>query len=649
MRELILGNTNLILSYDMKMNIRDLYFPRIGDENHLESNKNRIGFWVNGKFSWIDEEWNMKTNYKKDSLVSEIFAETDYLGIKITENACVHYKKNIYLKVMKITNTSESVIKDIRIFFHHMLKLYGETKNSTAIYDPITNSLIHYKKNRYFLFNGASPDTDIIYEYNIDTMDIGSEGNYKDAEDGKLEMNKVGQGRINSMISLRGMINPGETKNYYYWFCAGKNFEDVRELNSYIIDNGVEGLIDETQTYWKNWTNKRILNFGKTHETLIELYKKSLIIIKSHINENGSVISSINYEHLQFYRDNYNYTWPRDASITAIALDGAGYTEIGRNIFRQLNTLITASGYFWGKYYADGAMASIWHPWIGKDGVQLPIQEDQTAFVLIALYNHYKISMDIEFIDEVFENLVKKLTNFLADFINEKNGLPMESYDFWDIKKGTHLLTSAAVYEALMCSKEFLNIFGENKLVERIDKVCEILINSIKKYFYDDEEKIMVTSIKRDECGKYDTIVKYDASILFAANFDKFYEALPEIEYTIEKNLEKLWIKTDIGGCSRFENDSYHQLTRDIKNIPGNPWVTLTLMSANFYIKTGKLELAEKILKNISEKIIPSGLMPEQMHPYTGEGVSVTPYILSHACYITTINNYLKKKNVKII
>ncbi len=30
-----------------------------------ENNKNRIGFWVNGKFSWIDDEWTVKTNYKK--------------------------------------------------------------------------------------------------------------------------------------------------------------------------------------------------------------------------------------------------------------------------------------------------------------------------------------------------------------------------------------------------------------------------------------------------------------------------------------------------------------------------------------------------------------------------------------------------------
>lgn len=649
MRELILGNTNLVLSYDMKMNIRDLYFPRIGDENHLESNKNRIGFWVSGKFSWIDDEWTKTISYRKDALVSDVKAESDYLGIKVSESACIHYRRNVYLRVMEITNTSKESVKDVRVFFHHMLKLYGETKNSTAIFDPITNSIIHYKKRRYFLFSGASPDTDTMHEYNIDTMDIGSEGNYKDAEDGKLEMNKIGQGRVNSMLSLKGEIPPGESKKFYYWFCAGKNFEEVRELNNYIIGNGVESLIEETATYWENWTNKRKLNFGNIDESYIDLYKRSLIAMKSHVNENGSVITSINYEHLQFYRDNYNYCWPRDAAVSAMAFDEAGYTEIGRNIFRYLNKTISESGYFWGKYYAGGSLASIWQPWIGKDGIQLPIQEDQTAFVLIALHRHYKISMDIEFIEEVFENLVKKSINFLTDFIDEKSGLPMESYDFWEMKKGVHLLTAGAVYEAMICSCEFLKIFGENKLLERTEAVAVKLLGAIKNNFVNQDEKCVYASIKKNEKGEYIPIAKYDGSLVFSVLFNNFTEDMPEIIGALAENINKLWIKTDIGGMARFENDSYHQLTRDIKNIPGNPWVILSLLTAGYYLKIDDVKKAEEIITMVTSNAIKTGLLAEQMHPYTGEGVSVTPYILSHAGYILIVNQYLKKKSIKII
>ena len=97
-KEIVLGNKSLNLSYDSNLNIRDIYFPHVGDENHLEEEKNRIGFWVNGKFSWIDEEWEKDIDYLEDALVSNISAKSDYLNISIKESATVHYAKNIYTK-----------------------------------------------------------------------------------------------------------------------------------------------------------------------------------------------------------------------------------------------------------------------------------------------------------------------------------------------------------------------------------------------------------------------------------------------------------------------------------------------------------------------------------------------------------------------
>ena len=32
-----------------------------------------------------------------------------------------------------------------------------------------------------------------------------------------------------------------------------------------------------------------------------------------------------------------------------------------------------------------------------------------------------------------------------------------------------------------------------------------------------------------------------------------------------------LLVKTDIGGVARYENDYYHRVGEDIKNVPGNP------------------------------------------------------------------------------
>jgi GH15 family glucan-1,4-alpha-glucosidase len=40
----------------------------------------------------------------------------------------------------------------------------------------------------------------------------------------------------------------------------------------------------------------------------------------------------------------------------------------------------------------------------------------------------------------------------------------------------------------------------------------------------------------------------------------------------------------------------------------------------------------------------PSGVLAEQLNPYTGESLSATPLVWSHAVYVKTVLLYLQKK-----
>lgn len=636
-KEIVLGNKKLSISYDSNINIKDIYYPYIGDENQLEEDKNRIGFWVAGKFSWIDEEWKKDLNYQKDSLVSNIKASTDYLNIEIKEKAAVHFDKNIYLRIIKVKN-NDSEEKEVRIFFHHILKLYGKNKNNTAIYDPITKSIIHYKKNRYFLFNGKS-ENDSIYQYRAGTIDIGTEGDYKDAEDGKLEVNEAAQGKVNSIISLRDIIPAEESKIFYYWFCAGDSFEKVRKLNEFVINEGVERLIYETKTYWESWISKRNIEQDKIETKLINQYKKSLILIKSHINSNGSIITSSDFEHCEFNRDTYNYVIPRDGVITAMALDNAGYTEISRNFFRFIKKIIGKGGYLWQKYYPDGAIAAMWHSWYVNNNYQLPIQEDQTAMILIALAKHYEISKDMQFIEELYKDFIKRTVNFLCEYMDDNKGIPCKCYDVWGDREGFHFVTAASVYEALIVSKKFVKMFGSGKLYKKIEKTIDIIEKNIVDYFWDNEENRFLRTIKFDLNGEIQKDYKYDSSILYITFFDKFYEKFNEkIDMTLDKTIEKLTVKTDIGGIARYEHDTFHQFTKDIKKVTGNPWLTSTLLTANYYIEKGDYKKALNYIKKVENWKLKSGVFSEQVHPYTGEPVSAGPYIPAHSLYVYVID-----------
>ena len=107
--------------------------------------------------------------------------------------------------------------------------------------------------------------------------------------------------------------------------------------------------------------------------------------------------------------------WPRDGALVAHALDQAGQSEVAKNFYLFCKNVITREGYLLHKYNPDGSLGSSWHPWVDKDGnPQLPIQEDETALVLWALWDHYERIRDVEFIRPLYSPMIRSAGDFLA-------------------------------------------------------------------------------------------------------------------------------------------------------------------------------------------------------------------------------------------
>jgi GH15 family glucan-1,4-alpha-glucosidase len=108
-----------------------------------------------------------------------------------------------------------------------------------------------------------------------------------------------------------------------------------------------------------------------------------------------------------------------------------------------------------------------------------------------------------------------------------------------------------------------------------------------------------------------------------------------------------LWVKTDIGGFARYTNDDYFRKSSDTANVPGNPWFICTLWIAEWYIMKARsmdnLARPMQILEWVTRHAMPSGILPEQIHPYTGEPLSVAPLTWSHSEYILTVRILIDK------
>jgi len=107
---------------------------------------------------------------------------------------------------------------------------------------------------------------------------------------------------------------------------------------------------------------------------------------------------------------------------------------------------------------------------------------------------------------------------------------------------------------------------------------------------------------------------------------------------------QKLWVNTPIGGVARYENDDYHRVSGEV---PGNPWFICTLWLADYLIdkEGGDEDLAQAldILSWAEAHALPSGVLPEQINPLTGEPLSVSPLTWSHGTYIATTHRLLRR------
>ncbi len=110
---------------------------------------------------------------------------------------------------------------------------------------------------------------------------------------------------------------------------------------------------------------------------------------------------------------------------------------------------------------------------------------------------------------------------------------------------------------------------------------------------------------------------------------------------------EQLWVKTQVGGVARYTNDYYHRISDDIANVPGNPWFICTLWLADYFIQRaatkGELKLAIPIFEWTANHALVSGVLAEQVNPYTNDPVSVSPLTWSHATVCSTVVKYLEK------
>lgn len=636
-RPVVLSNGQLFVGLDENGLVHDFYYPYVGLDNltNARSTQHKIGVWVDGVFKWTnDGTWHVSVNFDDEALVSAITMKSDELQLTLDFRDFVDAQYNALIRTILVTNHADQK-RDIRLFMHQVFQISRAGRADTAMYVPDDHYILDYKGRCCLLVAGKLSDGEDFDQYAVGNYGIeGKAGTFLDAEDGELTDNAVEHGGVDSVIRFRKEAEAGQQFGINYWVVAAESQTDAQVVHTHLKYYDVEKRLEKVRQHWHEWLKPqrdklKTLN-GDQHRAL----KKSMLIIKAHCDERGSILASGDSSIFNFGRDYYCYCWPRDAAYAVWPLIRLGQYEEAIKFFDFARDTRHRDGYLMHKYQPDRAIGSTWHPLVHGKSKELAIQEDETASVIFMVGQYFEASKDRKYIENVFDSFIVPCTNFMANFVDEATGLPHASYDLWEQKFSTSTYTVCVVIAALETAANLADQLDRSQ-ADAVDwrRSATVMRENLNKLYHPDGYFRKGFLLQEDGSLEYDDIL--DISNLYGPYmFAKLPLDDPRMKNTVAAVEEKLYNTSPIGGVIRDEHDGYFLSKPQYK---GNPWIVCTLWLAQYYISLGKRNEAQDLVSWAMARAQQSGALSEQFDPETGFAIGVTPLVWSHAEMINTL------------
>ncbi|MDB5186439.1 MAG: glycoside hydrolase 15-like protein [Candidatus Saccharibacteria bacterium] len=636
-RPVMLGNGTLTVGLNEHGLVHDFYYPYVGLENltTARSVHHKIGVWIDGQFSWVDDgSWEISVNFESDALVSSIRMHHAGLQIELLLNDFVDSEFNSFNRIINVKNEADEE-RDVRVFMHQVFQISRAGRADTALFVPDDNYILDYKGRCCLLIYGQTEDGKVYDQFAVGNYGIeGKEGTFRDAEDGELSGSAVEHGGVDSVIRFDLHVAAQDQTKINYWIVAADSQFSAEAVHNKIKDQGLSKRLLTTRGYWNHWLSIAGNKLHRVDAEYLEATKKSLMVVKAHIDKHGGIIASCDSSIYNFGRDYYSYVWPRDGAYAIWPLIRLGYTEEPKKFFEFCRDILTPDGYLMHKYQPDRAIGSTWHPMLHGNRKELAIQEDETASVVYMLGEYFEYSKDEVFVRGMYDGFVKPAANFMASFIDPQTNLPHASYDLWEEKFLTNTYTAAITYQALLVAADFAERFEHPDDATRWRDVAEGILKG-SQVFFDGERSLYRKGYLLQQDGSLQFDNTLDVSSLYGVMmFGMHTHDVEPLHQTMTAIENILLDKTPSLGSPRYEHDNYF-----VSDPPylGNPWFVTTLWIAQYYVRVHQMDKAKQYVAWTMQHALPSGVLSEQLHPETGAHLSVTPLVWSHAELINTI------------
>ena len=624
----IIGNQNILASFTKQGEILRLLYPTRDYKQMIDFF--HVGLKINdSRLVYLHEDINniYMQQYEEDTNILNTEVLNTYFNLKVVQTDYASIKENVLIR--KYTFTNENTINlDLNFLVHSSLTSSPENRVSGMCRN---DALIQY--NHEYMLCTFSKEKLLSSQINNSKANI---------EDGKIwDKDYVGMSANSSISYDLGTLKPNETREFELYIFIEDSKIGLDNLEKTIdrirkIDFRTE--YEAVKKYWKKYVkdhNELELDLAETpkNRKIKQIYTRTILLYSLLVNhETGGISAAVEVDENLKQCGGYQYCWPRDAVFTTTAMDILKMKKEVEKFYKSFckNTQ-SRNGMWEQRFFTDGRLAPCW-------GYQI----DETASVIVGVYNHYKVIEDKKFLKDnlkMCEKAINFLKKYVEDIFQETNKCGI-SYDLWEEYEGVNLYAVSSIFASfnamIKIYEELKEEFTKNRVKqENVNKEKETLRNLsvtlreyILKNFYDESKKSLVRNLedKTLDISILGTVIPFE---LFSPKDKKILNTVERINMTL---------RTYTGGYKRFETDTYRE---------GKPWIIATLWIAEYYLEIGEKQKAKECFDFVIKTSTEHGFLAEQVNNSTMQPDWVIGLGWSHAMFIETLKKMIEKGIVK--
>ena len=624
----IIGNQNILASFTKQGEMLRLLYPTRDYKQMIDFF--HVGLKINdSRLVYLHDDINniYMQQYEEDTNILNTEILNTYFNLKVVQTDYASIKENVLVRKYKFTNEN-TIDLDLNFLVHSSLTSSPENRVSGMCRN---DALIQY--NHEYMLCTFSKEKLLSSQINNSKANI---------EDGKIgDKDYIGMSANSSISYDLGTLKPNETREFELYIFIEDSKIGLDNLEKTIdrirkIDFRTE--YEAVKKYWKKYVkdhNGLELDLAETpkNRKIKQIYTRTILLYSLLVNhETGGISAAVEVDENLKQCGGYQYCWPRDAVFTTTAMDILKMKKEVEKFYKSFckNTQ-SRNGMWEQRFFTDGRLAPCW-------GYQI----DETASVIVGVYNHYKVIEDKKFLKDnlkMCEKAINFLKKYVEDIFQETNKCGI-SYDLWEEYEGVNLYAVSSIFASfnamIKIYEELKEEFTKNRVKqENVNKEKETLRNLsvtlreyILKNFYDESKKSLVRNLedKTLDISILGTVIPFE---LFSPKDKKILNTVERINMTL---------RTYTGGYKRFETDTYRE---------GKPWIIATLWIAEYYLEIGEKQKAKECFDFVIKTSTEHGFLAEQVNNSTMQPDWVIGLGWSHAMFIETLKKMIEKGIVK--